>query len=289
MDSELDEEDMHTQALERREAGRLSQHLSGVLVREQGIDRGCRIINFSDRGMFCSFAHLTGNYSDHFDIGEDIEVLINLSGESRRSNYRLPGSVVRTNEEGVGIRFSDSASRFIDEFLDPADELDLGSLGLPEGDDDQPREYSSLLLIAGVVVLLLVLGIAVNQLFERQPEPFQPADHVAPAALEPSPPIAPVSRREPALPAASVAMSAPIVQEEWVLNLASFNEEAAALQFQQRALAAGIAVGSEKALVQGKEVWRLQIVGVTSQEQAQALGEQVKQQLGLSDIWIYKR
>jgi hypothetical protein len=36
-------------------------------------------------------------------------------------------------------------------------------------------------------------------------------------------------------------------------------------------------------------VWRLQIVGVTSQEQAQALGEQVKQQLGLADIWIYKR
>jgi hypothetical protein len=287
MDSELDEKDMHTQALERREAGRLSQHLSGVLVREQGIDRGCRILNFSDRGMFCSFAHLTGNYSDHFDIGEDIEVLINLSGENQRSNYRLPGSVVRTNEEGVGIQFSDSASRFIDEFLDPEDELDLGGLGLPEDDDEKPGDHSSLLLMSGVVVLLVLLGIAVTQLFDRQPEPFQPTHHVAPAAIGPALPTAPVTRRERNLPA--VTITAPVVKEEWVLNLASFNDEKAALQFQQHALAAGIAVGSEKALVQGKAVWRLQIVGVTSQEQAQALGEQVKQQLGLADIWIYKR
>ena len=289
MDSELEEEDMHTQALERREAGRLSQHLSGVLVREQGIDRGCRILNFSDTGMFCSFAHLTGNYSDHFDIGEDIEVLINLSHEKRRSNYRLPGSVVRTDSEGVGIRFSDSASQFIDEFLDPIEELELGNLGLPVSEDQKPGDRSGLMLMASVIALLLALGLAVYLIIDRQPEPFVPTDYVAPATTEQVAPATPVSRREPALPTAPVTVPAPTVQEEWVLNLASFNEEAAALQFQQRALAAGIEVGSEKALVQGKEVWRLQIVGVTSQEQAKAMGEQIKQQLGLADVWIYKR
>lgn len=289
MDSELEDEDMHTQALERREAGRLSEHLSGVLVREHGIDRGCRILNFSDTGMFCSFAHLTGDYSEHFDIGEDIEVLINLSGEKRRSNYRLPGSVVRTNEEGVGIRFSDSASKFIDEFMEPVEELELGNLGMPEGKAESPGDRSGLILIASVAALLLALGFAVSQLFDRQPEPFVPTDYIAPVAVDPVVPATPVSRREQTLRATAATEPSPGVKEEWVLNLASFNDEAAALQFRQHALASGIEVVSEKALVQDKSVWRLQVVGVESQDQARELGERIKRQLGLGDIWIYKR
>ena len=41
--------------------------------------------------------------------------------------------------------------------------------------------------------------------------------------------------------------------------------------------------------VKGREVWRLQISGFATQQEARAYGATVSEKLGLKDVWVFKR
>jgi hypothetical protein len=75
----------------------------------------------------------------------------------------------------------------------------------------------------------------------------------------------------------------------WVINLASLQDEAAATQFAQRAARLGIPVESNRTLVKGAPVWRLQISGFGTREEAAAYGDAHKARFGLKTVWIFRR
>jgi hypothetical protein len=93
---------------------------------------------------------------------------------------------------------------------------------------------------------------------------------------------------EAVTPAAEAGAPAP-AQGPWLINLASSSSEAAAEQFVTRAAAQGIRVEPSRATVNGREVWRLQITGFATREEARSYGAIASRKLGLKDVWVYRR
>jgi cell division septation protein DedD len=126
--------------------------------------------------------------------------------------------------------------------------------------------------------------------------------HLAPAGREAAAgtlpanhPQQPASNEEERPPqvspnAAAAPNPAPAAPEgPWVLNLVSIYDQAAADQFANKARSAGIPVEQNQALVNGKQVWRLQVSGFASREAANHYGDTSKKKLGLKNVWIFKR
>jgi len=126
--------------------------------------------------------------------------------------------------------------------------------------------------------------------------------HLAPAGREAAAgtlpanhPQQPASNEEERPPqvspnAAAAPNPAPAAPEgPWVLNLVSIYDQAAADQFASKARSAGIPVEQNQALVNGKQVWRLQVSGFASREAANHYGDTSKKKLGLKNVWIFKR
>ncbi|WP_455233878.1 PilZ domain-containing protein [Thiogranum longum] len=78
-------------------------------------------------------------------------------------------------------------------------------------------------------------------------------------------------------------------QGPWVINLVSLDNQVAAEQFANKAKSLGLEVLANRVVVKDKEVWRLQVTGFTTRDEAQVYGNTAKDKLGLKDIWIYKR
>jgi cell division septation protein DedD len=126
-----------------------------------------------------------------------------------------------------------------------------------------------------------------------------------PATGEPPPAparVTPASKPESAAPPprpTRVAAAAPASPEPpapttkkggpWVINLVSLYDQAAADRFVKRARDKGIKVDQDKVQVKGKPVWRLQVGGFASRDEAQAFGDANKAKLGLKSVWIYSR
>jgi len=81
----------------------------------------------------------------------------------------------------------------------------------------------------------------------------------------------------------------PAKKGPWVINLVSLYDQAAADQFAQRVKSLGIPVEQNRALVKDRPVWRLQVSGFDSHDQASAYGNANKTRLGLKNVWIFKR
>lgn len=81
----------------------------------------------------------------------------------------------------------------------------------------------------------------------------------------------------------------PAKKGPWVINLMSLYDQAAADRFAQRAKSMGIPVEQNRTLVKGKPVWRLQVSGFDSRDQASAYGDANKTKLSLKNVWIFKR
>ena len=75
----------------------------------------------------------------------------------------------------------------------------------------------------------------------------------------------------------------------WVVNLVSLYDQAAAERFAQRAKNLGIPVEQQVAQVNGKQVWRLQVAGFDSRDEASAYGDAHKGEIGLKKVWIFRR
>jgi hypothetical protein len=98
---------------------------------------------------------------------------------------------------------------------------------------------------------------------------------------------------EPESPAAPAVAATPAPADSgdgpWVINLVSLYEQAAADRFTRRARDLGLAVEQNQAQVKGRPVWRLQVAGFATRDEAQAYSEANKDKLGLKKVWIFKR
>jgi len=75
----------------------------------------------------------------------------------------------------------------------------------------------------------------------------------------------------------------------WVINLVSLYDKAAADQFVSRAQSKGVRVEQNKVAVKGRDVWRLQISGFATQQQARDFADGATEKLGLKEVWVFKR
>ena len=85
-------------------------------------------------------------------------------------------------------------------------------------------------------------------------------------------------------PAVSVDKTGP-----WVINLVSSSSKADADRLAEKARSRGIETDQQPVTVKGKQFWRVQITGFSTQEQASAYADTAREKLGLKDVWIMKR
>jgi cell division septation protein DedD len=91
----------------------------------------------------------------------------------------------------------------------------------------------------------------------------------------------PATRKQPAVSMDTVG--------PWVINLASSSSEAAADRLAEKARSRGIQTQQQPVTVKGKQFWRVQITGFSTQEQARAYADTAREKLGLKYVWIMKR
>ena len=106
----------------------------------------------------------------------------------------------------------------------------------------------------------------------------------------------PVAVAEEPVPAVSepVADKKPVTSEPedggpWVINLISSRERAYVTRYAARAQAKGISTEIINAEVKGREYWRLQVTGFKTMDEAKYFSEPIKEELGIKDVWIFKR
>ena len=75
----------------------------------------------------------------------------------------------------------------------------------------------------------------------------------------------------------------------WVINLVSLYDTAAADRFASSAQSRGVRVEQNKVDVKGREVWRLQISGFATQQEARNFADSASAKLGLKEVWVFKR
>ena len=106
-----------------------------------------------------------------------------------------------------------------------------------------------------------------------------------------SPPAAPETEQPAAetqaAAAASVAPSTGL--GPWVINLASSSSGSGARAFVSRAASRDVPVEANQVTVKGKQMWRLQITGFATEQEARAYAGTAKTKLNLQDVWIFKR
>lgn len=106
-----------------------------------------------------------------------------------------------------------------------------------------------------------------------------------------SPPAASVTPQPAAKKPAAAAPSAapPTERGPWVINLASSSSESGAQRFVSRAAGRDVPVEADKVTVKGKQMWRLQITGFATEQEARAYAAKAKKKLDLQDVWIFRR
>lgn len=129
----------------------------------------------------------------------------------------------------------------------------------------------------------------------------------------PQPAAAPRASVQPALPAAPAkpaVVTAPLIIGEvqtlpprpavaappststgktWALNAASYSESALAAAEAQRLRAAGFAnVSTQPAVINGRQWYRVQIVGFADEPSARQAAVELKNKLGLQNVWVLK-
>ena len=75
----------------------------------------------------------------------------------------------------------------------------------------------------------------------------------------------------------------------WVVNLVSLYDQAAADRFTEKAHAQGIRADTSQVSVNGQQVWRIQVSGFSTRDEASAYSNESKSKLGLNNVWIFKK
>jgi hypothetical protein len=75
----------------------------------------------------------------------------------------------------------------------------------------------------------------------------------------------------------------------WVINLLSSRDKQDLVHITRQAQSHGIQTELNNARVKGKNYWRLQVPGFNTLAEAKTRAEEIKQTLGLNDVWFLKR
>jgi hypothetical protein len=75
----------------------------------------------------------------------------------------------------------------------------------------------------------------------------------------------------------------------WIINLLSSRSKQDTDRLAEIAAANGIPVVQSRAIVKGKEYWRLQVTGFSNASEAKNYALPVKQKLGIKDVWIFRQ
>ena len=75
----------------------------------------------------------------------------------------------------------------------------------------------------------------------------------------------------------------------WVINLMSSVDRQYLTDLARRAQASGIQTELNSAMVSGKRYWRLQVTGFASLAQAKVRANEIRQTLGIGEVWFLKR
>ena len=75
----------------------------------------------------------------------------------------------------------------------------------------------------------------------------------------------------------------------WVINLVSLYDQAAADRFTEKAHAQGIRADTRQVSVNGQQVWRIQVSGFSTRDEASAYSNESRAKLGLNNVWIFKK
>jgi cell division septation protein DedD len=100
------------------------------------------------------------------------------------------------------------------------------------------------------------------------------------AAGEPDSPSQGVPRAAPAGPSAA---------GEWVINLVSLQDKQAADRLMARAHSLGFLVEQVPIATAKEPLWRLRVAGFATSTSAKRYGEELKQALNLTTVWVSKR
>lgn len=97
--------------------------------------------------------------------------------------------------------------------------------------------------------------------------------------------------RQPAKSLAQEIVPVPTTagQRRWVINLASLDNQTAADKFTILAQSHGIDVQQQNVTVKGKPLWRIQVTGFASLNEARINARQIQEKLGLKDTWIIQQ
>jgi len=93
-------------------------------------------------------------------------------------------------------------------------------------------------------------------------------------------------------PAKQTAQTQPQIfgdEGPWVINLLSLYDQAAADRFMEKAHAQGIRADTRQVSVNGQQVWRIQVGGFSTRDEASAYSNESKAKLGLNNVWIFKK
>ena len=112
----------------------------------------------------------------------------------------------------------------------------------------------------------------------------------APIIATAAPAAAPaIARAQPApKPAASKPLAAAATGGDWALNIASYSEASAAEQEAARLRKAGYGASTQTAVVNGRDWFRVQLRGFADQAAARTAAVELKNKLGLENIWVLK-
>jgi cell division septation protein DedD len=75
----------------------------------------------------------------------------------------------------------------------------------------------------------------------------------------------------------------------WVINLVSIPNKIDAERFMEKAQSRGVAAGLYQVTVKGTDYWRVQVSGFSSAAEAKSEARQVKEKLGIKDVWVAKQ
>lgn len=86
-----------------------------------------------------------------------------------------------------------------------------------------------------------------------------------------------------------VKVAAPASSGPWIINLLSSRRKLDTDKLAELAATHGIPVVESRAIVKGKEYWRLQVTGFKNATDAKNYAIPVKKKLGIQDVWIFRQ
>ena len=85
------------------------------------------------------------------------------------------------------------------------------------------------------------------------------------------------------------AVAAPTGSGPWIINLLSSRKKLDTDRLAKIAATHGIPVVQNRAIVKGKEYWRLQVTGFGNATEAKNYAIPIKKKLGIKDVWIFQQ